>query len=56
MSHQYSGGPALMHAVVTMLRLPYYPQQIGGTLTVLYSIAVIISASTSNRQGRKFHS
>gem|GEM_PF-3059507 len=33
-----------MH-VVPMLRLPYYPQRIGGTLTVLYSIAVIISVN-----------
>jgi len=44
MSLQYSGGPAPMH-VATMLRLPYYPQRIGGTLTVLYAIAVIISVS-----------
>jgi len=36
-------GPRVCMLLI-MLRLPYYPQRIGGTLTVFYSIAVIISA------------
>ena len=52
MSPQYSGGPARMH-VVFMLRLPYYHQRIGGTFTILYSIAIIISVNNVSRQGSK---